>query len=85
MDNFIKSVETPAEAINVFKQLQPLLSKPGFELKKWITNSDLVINTIPEEMRSISNTKQVEVEPSTEGSSVLGLQWTTTDDSLHVY
>ena len=30
----------------------------------------------------ISNTKQVEVEPNTEGSSVLVLQWTVTDDSL---
>ena len=27
MDNFIKSVETPEEAIKVFKQLQPLLSQ----------------------------------------------------------
>ena len=34
MDDFIKSVETPEEAIKVFKQLQPLLSKHGFELKK---------------------------------------------------
>ena len=84
MDDFIKSVETPEEAINVFKQLQPLLSKHGFELKKWITNSDVVTNAIPEDLRSISNTKQVEVEPSKEGSSVLGLQWTITDDSLQV-
>ena len=61
MDDFIKSVETPEEAIKVFKQLQPLLSKPGFELKKWITNSDVVTNAIPEDLRSISNTK-VEVE-----------------------
>ena len=82
MDDFIKSVETTEEAIKVFKQLQPLLSKHGFELKKWIANSDAVTNAIPEDLRSISNTKQVEVEPSKEGSSVLGLQWTITDDSL---
>ena len=84
MDDFIKSVETDEQAINVFKQLQPLLSKHGFELKKWITNSDMVTNAIAEELRSINNTKQVEVEPSKEGSSVLGLQWTITDDSLQV-
>ena len=35
-------------------------------------------------MKSISNTKQVEVELNTEGSSVLGLQWTVIDDSLQV-
>ena len=60
MDDFIKSVETPEDATKVFKQLQPLLSKHGFELKKWITNSDVVTNAIPQDLRSISNTKQVE-------------------------
>ena len=84
MDDFIKSVETPEEAIEVFNQLQPLLSQHGFELKKWISNNDAVTEAIPEDLKSISNTKQVEVEPSTEGSSVLGLQWTVTDDSLQV-
>ena len=84
MDDFIKSVETPEEAIEVFNQLQPLLSQNGFELKKWISNNDAVTKAIPEDLKPISNTKQVEVEPSTEGSSVLGLQWTVTDDSLQV-
>ena len=74
MDDFIKSVETPEEAIEVFNQLQPLLSRHGFELKKWISNNDAVTKAIPEDLKSINNTKQVEVEPNTEGSSVLGLQ-----------
>ena len=85
MDDFVKSVGTPEEAIKVFKQLQPLLSKHGFELKKLITNSDTVTIAIPEDLRSTSKTKQVEVEPNQEGSSVLGLQWTITNDSLQVF
>ena len=84
MDDFIKSVETPEEAIKVFKQLHPLLSKHGFEQRKWITNSDVVTNAIPVDLRSISNTKQVGIQPSKEGSSVLGLQWTIIDDSLRL-
>ena len=84
MDDFIKSVETPEEAIEVFNQLQPLLSQQGFELKKWIGNNDEVTEAIPEDLKSISNTKQVEVEPNVEGSSVLGLQWNVTDDCLQV-
>ena len=84
MNDFIKSVETPEEAIKVFKQVQSLLSKHGFGLKKWITNSDVVTNAIPEDLGSISNAKQVEVEPCKEGSSVLGVQWTIIDDSLQV-
>ena len=74
MDDFIKSVETPEEAIKVFNQLQPLLSKHGFELKKWISNNDAVAEAITEDLKSISNTKQVEVEPNTEESSLLRLQ-----------
>ena len=85
MENFIKSVETPEEAFGVLNQLQPLLSRHGFELKKRINNNDTVTEAIPEDLKSISNTKQVEVEPNTEGSSVLGLQWTVTDDSLQVW
>ena len=84
MDDFIKSVETPEEAIEVFNQLQPLLSRHRIALKKWISNNDAVIEVIPEDLKSISNTKQVEVEPNTEGSSVLGLKWTVTEDSLQV-
>ena len=83
MDDFIKSVETPEEAI-VFNQLQHLLLRNGFELKKAISNNDAVTEAIPEDLKSISKTKQVEVEPNTEGSSVLGLQWTVIDDSLQV-
>ena len=82
MDHFIKSVKTPEEAIEVFKQLQTLLSRHGFELKNWISNNDAVTKAIPEVLMSISSTKQVKVEPNTEGSSVLGLQWTVIDDSL---
>ena len=85
MDDLIKSVETPEEAIRVFNQLQLLLSRLVFELKKLISNNDAVTKAIPEDLKSISNTKQVEVEPNTEGSSVLGLPWTGTDDSLQVW
>ena len=53
-------------------------------MKKWISNNDAVTEVTPEDLKSISNTKQVEVEPNTEGSSVLGLQWTVIDDSLQV-
>ena len=72
----------PEEAIEIFNQLQPLLSQHGVELKTWISNK--VTEAIPEDLKSISNTKQVEVEPNTEGFSVLGLKWTVIDDSLQV-
>ena len=84
MDDFIKSLATPEKAIKVFNQLKPLLSQHGFELKKCIRKKEAVTEAIPEYLKSIINTKQVELEPNTEGFSVLGLQWTVTDDSLQV-
>ncbi|XP_075243928.1 uncharacterized protein LOC142338177 [Convolutriloba macropyga] len=84
MDDLIKLVETAEEGIEVSNQLQPLLSKHAFELKKWISNNNEVNTVIPEGLKSISKTKQVDVEPNAQGSSVLGLQWNVTDDSLQV-
>ena len=73
MDDFIKSVETPEEAIEVFRQLRHLPSQHGFQLTKWMSNSDEVCKAIPVDLKSISNTKQVKVEPNAEGFSVLVL------------
>ena len=84
MDDFIKSVENPDEAIEVFNQLQPNLSQHEFELMKWISNNDALTEANAEDLKSISNTKQVEVEPNAKGSSVLGLQWTVTVDNCQV-
>ena len=84
MDDFIKSVKTPEVAIEVFNQLQLFPSKHGLELKNWISNNDAVTKATPEGLKLIRNIKQVEVQPNTERSSVLGLQWTVTDDSLQL-
>ena len=84
MDDFIKSVDTPEEAINIFRQFQPVLSKPGFELKKWTSNCNKVTEENPEDLISISDTKLVEGEPNKVGLSVLGLQWNVTKDISQV-
>ena len=73
MDDLIKSVETHEEAIKVFNHLQFFLSQHGFEVKKWISNNDAGDEKIPEDLKSISNTKHFKVERNTEGSSLLGL------------
>ena len=82
MDDFIKSVKTSEEANEIFNQLQTLLSRHGFELKKWISNNDAVTEAIPEDLESIS--KRNKSKWNSILSSVLGLEWTVTDDSLQV-
>ena len=39
---------------------------------------------IPEGLKPISNTKQVDVEPNAQGSCVIGMQRNVTDDSLQI-
>ena len=83
-EDLIKSVETLEEAIEIFSQLRHLLSQKRFELKKWISNTDEVSEAIPVDLKSTSNRKQVDGEPSSEGSSVPGLQCTVIDDIPYV-
>ena len=80
----IKSVKLPEGAIVVYNQLPLLLSKHDFDVKKWIYIYDEAKASIPEKLKSSFKSKQVDVEPNTEGSSLLGLQWIVTDDSFHV-
>ena len=84
MDDFIKSFQTVEEGKQIFHQLQPLLSKHGFELKKWISNEESINELIPEDLRSKSAVKKIEIDPTAEDPSVLGLQWSIEDDTLQV-
>jgi hypothetical protein len=53
VDNCLKSTENEQVAINTAEQLQ-LLSKGGFRLTKWLSNSRKVIKSVPELERSKS-------------------------------
>jgi hypothetical protein len=53
VDNCLKSTENEQVAINTAEQLR-LLSKGGFRLTKWLSNSRKVIKSVPELERSKS-------------------------------
>ena len=73
MDDFLKSVKTPAEEdIDVYQKVRSVLSKGGFKLTKSITSDEDVKSQIPEEDRSTKAVKTLEVEP--QSSSILGLR-----------
>ena len=59
VEDFIRSVETAEEAIEVLNQLKSLPSGLEFELMKWISNQEAVNEAIPEDLKSKSNTKQI--------------------------
>ena len=54
VDDCLASVEHEDKAIQLVDQLRSLLSKGGFRLTKWISNSRRVIESVPESERATS-------------------------------
>ena len=54
VDNCLKSIKGETEAISLVSELRTLLSKGGFQLTKWISNSRRVIESVPTSERAIS-------------------------------
>ena len=72
MDDFVKSVASEEEAVDVYRSLQKSLADRGFQLTKWICNSEKVMKEISPEDRSVALSKTFEAEPL--APSILGLQ-----------
>ena len=82
MDDFVKSVASREEAVEAYKCLRKSLADRGFQLTKWICNSEKVMEEIPSEDRSDALSKTFEAEPL--APSILGLQWNVESDSLEI-
>ena len=82
MDDFLKSVRTPQEAIEIYQKVREILNKGGFKLTKWITSDEEVKSQIPETDRSTKIVKTFEAEP--QSSSILVLNWKVDTDRLIV-
>ena len=82
MDDFLKSVRTPQETIEIYQKVRDVLIKSGFNLTKWITSDDGLKSQIPETDRSTKVVKTFEAEP--QSSSILGLNWNVDTHSLIV-
>ena len=82
MDDFLKSVRTLQEAIEIYQKVREILNKGGLKLTKWITSDEEVKSQIPETDRSTKIVKTFEAEP--QSSSILGLNWNVDTYSLIV-
>ena len=82
MDNFLRSVRSPQETIEIYQKVRDILIKGGFILTKWLTSDDEVKSLIQEADRSMIVVKPFEAEP--QSSSILGLNWNVDSDSFFV-
>ena len=82
MDDFVKSVASEEEAVQVYKNLRKSLADGGFQLTEKICNFEKVMEELPTEERSVALRKTFEAEPL--APSILRLQWNVESDSLEI-
>ena len=76
VDDLLKSVESEEAAINLTRDLCLLLSKGGFKLTKWISNSSKVTESIDHSRRAVS------LDLESHRQRALGMQWNVMEDTL---
>ena len=74
VDDMLKSVATECEAVALRKELKEMLKNRGFELTKWVSNSENFLTSVPEEDREKS-VKSFQLGESLPEGSTLGLKW----------
>ena len=82
LDDFVKSVPSAEQAIEIYNKLRAMLARGGFHLTKWISNCEQTMKSIEQADKSPSSSKTFEAEPSV--PSILGLQWNIDADNLKV-
>ena len=73
VDDFLKSVDTEAEAIRMVGQMTELMKRGGFRLTKWLSTHQTVVNSIPTEERAPA-VQEVDVCEAV-SQRALGMRW----------
>jgi hypothetical protein len=81
VDDCLKSTENEQEAINTAEQLRLLLSKGGFRLTKWLSNSRKVIESVPE-LERYNSFKEVIHFADLPTEPALGVLWNVEADTF---
>ena len=77
VDDCLKSVKDETEAVLLIDELRKLLSRGGFRLTKFMSNSARVIESVPASERSVG-VKHIEFDLNYERA--LGISWNVTED-----
>lgn len=82
VDDVLTGAETVEAAQHARKDLSTMLSRGCFPLCKWRSNSQVLLDTIPEELKEATDLRIVSA--STDYQKALGIHWSTTQDCLFV-
>lgn len=81
MDDLMSGCEEEHEAIEIYRQITELLGKAGFELQKWSSNCDSMLDQIRERTVEAERDKRIEVKQDSV-NKILGLTWSRENDEF---
>ena len=64
IDDFVKSVPSLEQAVEIYKLLIAMLARGGFHLTKWISNCEQTTTSIDQADKSPSSSETFEAEPT---------------------
>ncbi|XP_052751427.1 uncharacterized protein LOC128200814 [Galleria mellonella] len=77
MDDLLTGCESVEEGIQIYKEINELLKKGGFELQKWSSNSEELLKVISEEDVASQGSVQLKIDSVLK---ILGLTWNRSSD-----
>ena len=82
VDDGLKSVATPTEAVNLINNSKALCAKGGLRLHKFISNSKVVIDALKPEDRAKEITDVDILQDKLQPTRALGIQWCIESDTF---
>ncbi|XP_063710184.1 uncharacterized protein LOC134838697 [Symsagittifera roscoffensis] len=79
MDDFFEATDDNDTAVKIIEDLRHLLQQRSFNLTNWITTDHRILQTIPEEHRSITVDEIMDPKIF---KRILGINWRVTNDTL---
>jgi len=82
VDDMLKSLPRVDQAIRIRSQLQELLREGGFNLRKWLSNSREVMDSVPPDLRATTDSKAITEQDASGPPSLktLGVTWMVKGD-----
>ncbi|XP_073950941.1 uncharacterized protein [Choristoneura fumiferana] len=81
MDDLMSGCEKEEEAVEIYKQMTELLRRGGFELQKWASNSQALLEQIRDANSRKEEDKRIEVKQESV-NKILGLTWSRSLDEF---
>ncbi|GFT24246.1 integrase catalytic domain-containing protein [Trichonephila clavipes] len=72
VDHLLSGSATKKGAIQLVSELQEMMNRGGFSLRKWVSNDPDVLATIPEELKAVDSKQTIEDDQPVK---ILGIAW----------